>query len=142
MDGIGSRFPRGSDDICNVQIALLRLRAADRICLIRLQHVFRFEVGIRIDSNSLDFELLACSDYPESDLSTVCDENLPEHDPRPRLQWNVAMFSRGTSFSFRLEDPKILDQNLSGLTWAYNIVQVPSLGSHVWIRKFLSVVPD
>src|SRR6266851_4753779 len=70
---------RRADDRRDIEIALRELRRADANSLICKAHVERIAVGLAIDRNRADAQLLAGANYPQSDFTAVSNQDLFEH---------------------------------------------------------------
>jgi hypothetical protein len=79
MHGVGAGDLAGRDDLGNVEIAVLRRRAADAHALIGKPHMHGVGVGRGVHRNSGDTELLAGTFDAKRDLSPVGDQDLVEH---------------------------------------------------------------
>ena len=88
MDGVGARALGHIKNLFDFQVGFRGGRWPDMVGLIRLAHVQRRSVHVRVDGHRRDSELPACADHPYRDLSTVGDEDLFEHlagaEGRPR----------------------------------------------------------
>ena len=83
MDRLRAGFFRGGDDLLTNQIALARRRRPDMHRFVRLTHVQRIGVGIRIDRNRADTHFARGADDPAGDLAPVGDEERLDH---PKLR--------------------------------------------------------
>jgi hypothetical protein len=79
VDRVGTRDLRRRDDAGNVQIALPRRRRPDADVLVREANVQRLAVGLRVDGDRPDPELLAGPDHAKRDLPPIRDQYLTEH---------------------------------------------------------------
>ena len=69
----------GADDAINLKIALQARCGPNADRLIRQLDVQAFQIGLRIDGDSLDAELFAGSDDSEGDLAAIGDKDFFEH---------------------------------------------------------------
>jgi hypothetical protein len=78
VDGVHVRDLGGGDDRGDVEVALLRSRAADADGLVREADVQRVAVGRRMHGDRLDAHLLARPDDAARDLAAVRDQDFAE----------------------------------------------------------------
>ena len=76
MDGVRANLACGRYDRVDVEIALERRRRADAHGLVRLEHVQRSAVGVRVDDRRRDADVATRPDHPDSDLTPVDYEDL------------------------------------------------------------------
>ena len=76
MDGVRSARARGFKNQWDIEIAL-GIRAKPK-CLIRVENMERLAVDVGVDGNSRDAEFSCASDDAESDLSAICNQDLPD----------------------------------------------------------------
>jgi hypothetical protein len=76
MDGVRADLPCRLDDRVDVEVTLERRRRADAHGLVRLEHVQRGAVGVRVDDGRRDAHVAARPDHPDSDLTPVDYEDL------------------------------------------------------------------
>ena len=79
MHRLRARRPRDFDDRIAAQITVRRPRPADGPGLVRLAHVLRVGVGLRIHGHGADAEAPRRADDAAGDFAAVGDEDLPEH---------------------------------------------------------------
>ena len=83
VDGVGAGDLGRGDDARDVQVALARRRRPDADLLVGEAHVQRLAVGLGVDGDGADAELLAGADDPQRDLAAVGDQDLAEHVSAP-----------------------------------------------------------
>ena len=79
MHGVGAGDLAGRDDRGDVEIAVLRWRAADAHALVGKAHMHGVGVGSGVDRDGRDAKLLASPFDAKRDLSPVRDQDLVEH---------------------------------------------------------------
>src|SRR5207245_10243683 len=70
---------RRADGRGNIEVTLCELRRADTNSLISKAHVQRIAVGLAVNRNRADAQLLASANYPQSDFTAVSNQDLLEH---------------------------------------------------------------
>ncbi len=81
VDRLGARLFGGLDQGLHVQVALARRRRADVDRLVGVADVEGLFVGVGVDGDGRDAELLAGADDAQRYLPAVGDQNLLEHNP-------------------------------------------------------------
>ena len=84
MNGFRTAPPRHAHDPVNAQVALGRRGRTDVIRLIRVAHVQRLAVRVRIDGHRADAHLATGAHHAQGNLAAVGNEDLVEHGPRIR----------------------------------------------------------
>ena len=92
MDCVAARSFRDLDDPCRVQVALARRRRADRIRRVRDTDVQRVAVGVAVDGDRADAEIVAGANDAKRDLAAIGDEDGGERRS-PLLQRDVAVLA-------------------------------------------------
>ena len=85
MDRLGACPPSRLENSLLIQIALGRRALSDQVRLVRIGHVSRFAVDLRIHGNRSDPELPQRAEDTDRDLSTVGDQDLAEERHYPRI---------------------------------------------------------
>src|ERR1700722_17573363 len=67
----------------NIQIALRQLRRPDADRLVGKAHVQRVPVGLAINGNRANAQLLARTNHAQGDLTAIGNQNLVEHAIQP-----------------------------------------------------------
>ena len=83
VDGVGARLRGCGEDRLDAQVAFGGGGGADMDRLIRLAHVHRGAVGIRVDGNGFYAEAAAGAEDPDGDLTPVRDEEFGDFHGRP-----------------------------------------------------------
>jgi hypothetical protein len=92
MNGVHVGDFRGADYVGDVQITFAAARRPDAHGFIGKAHVQRIPVGLRIDGDRLDSQLLARADDPQGDLAAVGYQNFVEHRESPPTSCGSAGF--------------------------------------------------
>jgi hypothetical protein len=79
MDGLRTCRFGGVDDPVNLQIALGGRGGADQVRLIGHPYMEGGSIGFGVNRDSADAHLATGTDHPNSDLSTIRNQNLLEH---------------------------------------------------------------
>jgi len=79
VDSLGSHIDSSLNDSVHVQIAVLGSGRSYANGLVSDLSVERAPVGGGINGDAANSQLTAGSDYPDSDLSSVSDQNFFEH---------------------------------------------------------------
>ena len=79
MDGVHVGDFRRADHRRNVEIALRQLRRADANSFVGETDVQRIAVRLAVNGDGADAQLLAGTDHPQGNLSTICDQDFLEH---------------------------------------------------------------
>jgi hypothetical protein len=82
VDGVGASAPGGVEDRVNPQVAQRRFARADVHRLIRLEHVPRAAVAVRIHRHRRQPHFTARANDPDGDLAAVGDEDFHEAPER------------------------------------------------------------
>src|ERR1019366_131697 len=83
MDGVHIRNLRRRDHRRYVQVALRRPRRPDADRLVGKAHVQAVAVRLTVHRDSADPHLPARRDYPQRNLTTICNQYLTKHSPTP-----------------------------------------------------------
>ena len=75
----------GSQNLADIQVALLGGRATQRHRLVGLLHRKRTGVHVRVDCYCLDAQLPAGAYHPAGNLAPICDQYLGKHRRTPPL---------------------------------------------------------
>ena len=79
MNRIGICDFCSGDDTRDIQIRITAGRRADTYCFISKTHVQTFFIGSRVNCNSANTHLLTGTDNPQSNFSTIGNQNFLEH---------------------------------------------------------------
>ena len=106
VDGVHVGDLGGADDRRDVQIAQRALGRTDADGLVGEAHVQAVAVGLRVDGDGPDAQVLAGADDAEGDLAAVGDQNLLEHacDQAGRMANSASPYSTGWAFWTKLAD--------------------------------------
>ena len=80
MNGVDVGDLGGADDGGNIQIALRQLRRADADGFVGKADVQRVPVGVAVDRDRADAQLLARADDAQRDLAAIGYQNFLKHD--------------------------------------------------------------
>src|SRR5262244_1206359 len=79
MDGLNVGDFSGADYGGHIQVAVRQLGGTNADGLVGKSHVERVSVGFAVDRNRANAQLFAGTDDPQSDFSTIGDQNFFEH---------------------------------------------------------------
>ena len=80
MDRLGARAPGYVDELCDREVGFRGRVPAESERFVCEAGVHRGAIGIRVDGDRTDLELAQGPEDPHSDLTTVRDQDLREHD--------------------------------------------------------------
>ena len=81
MHGLGTRAPRGGEQLVDVEVALRRGQAAEGVGLVCVGNMQRRAISVGIDGNTAHAELAEGAKDPDGDLPAIRDEDFLEHTP-------------------------------------------------------------
>src|SRR5690606_11806869 len=87
MDSVGAGDFTGSDNVWDLQIGFYRRGLSDTNSLIGLMHMQSVRIPLRIDGDCLESKIMTGPDDPDSDLSTICNENFMHTITRYGTSW-------------------------------------------------------
>ncbi len=71
MNGIYVGDFSGADDCGNIQVAIVEAGRADADGFVGESHMQRVAIGLAVDGDCLDAQLLAGANYPQGDFPTI-----------------------------------------------------------------------
>ena len=86
MDGFDVGDFGGANDCWNIEVTLGRARRPDADSLIGKADRERIAVGLAVDCDGLDAQLLAGADYAQCNFSAIGNQDLVEHSRDLRIQ--------------------------------------------------------